>query len=552
LVAVQVPIEYDGLFEFLEDYRAHISQLRYTIPTPEPLQVGEEVEICFSLPLLGEEVGVAGQVIQPLGDRAGVQLAGAGDDDGLARLENFYRFVGGVVEQMLRSGRFKVVGQWASGARSTVSDGATSAATGDVMAPLSERVSVGEAAESGVLSEAGLTEVLMGLYQRRATGVFEVRSAGGRRLGWMKNGGFVQWENDPVIEEECLGVLLTRAGKLTEAQLRESLRLMNERGQKQGECLIEMGVLSFPKLVMSLLTQVEIVTRNVFAMTEGTWSFSPAERLPSDLVTPPMKTPGFLYAFYKRRLSSLGPDEQEALLRPRLDQYTRFPDGVNWDDMRLKKEELGLIQILSRKSYRFRSVFTVSNMGRAKTVPVLLALMELDILQFADSEDVAQVEDRWRTELSEKITLQSNQNPFEIIEVHWTSQGAQVESGYQKTRAEYQEFGRGAVLSPEIDALRQEILANIETAYAAVKDKATRRKTRKAHYEAQQHEFSADLLARQGEMLMVRGKWDEVMDNLERALELTPKSGKIRALLDKAHKKRAGFSARTMTDDIEL
>jgi len=551
-VVVQVPIRYDNLFDFLEDYRAHISELRYTIPIPpEPLSAGQEVSVCFSVPLLGEDAAVAGRVIHLQDDRAGVEFSG-GNDEGLARLESFYRYVGQVVEQMLRSGRFKVTGQWAEGASPVASGSTLTAAATDVTAALSERVATGEPIKRGTISEAGITTALMDLYHERATGVFSVRTEQGHRLGWLKNGGFVQWENDPVIEEECLGVLLTRAGKLSEQQLRQSLKMMTETGQKQGECLIEMGVLTFPKLVMSLLTQVEIITRNVFSLESGSWTFSPAERLPTDLITPPMKTPGFLYGFYKRRVAALPPSEQEALLAQHFDEYTRVAPGVNWDDMRLKKDELGLVQILQRKSYLFRSVFSVSNMGRAKTVPVLLALVELEILQFAASEGEEQVQERWRSQLQAKVTTQMNQNPFEMLEIHWTSQTRQVQVGYDKLRAEYESFGKGADLSPEADALRSEILKNVDEAYAALKDKSTRQKTRKKYYEPQQHEFSADLLARQAEMLMVRRKWDEVMDNLGRALELMPKSAKTRALLEKAEKKRAGFSAVTLTDDLDL
>jgi hypothetical protein len=145
-----------------------------------------------------------------------------------------------------------------------------------------------------------------------------------------------------------------------------------------------------------------------------------------------------------------------------------------------------------------------------------------------------------------------NQTPFEVLEIHWTSQTAQVEVGYQRICTEYTDFGRGADLWPEADALRNQILENIETAYAALKDKSTRQKTRKKHYEPQQHEFSADLLSRQAEMLMVRRKWDEVMDNLGRALELMPKSGRIRALLETARKKRAGHAAAPLTDDLDF
>ena len=86
----------------------------------------------------------------------------------------------------------------------------------------------------------------------------------------------------------------TRAGKLTEDQLRTSLEMMRDSGQARN-LFCRDGVLTFPKLIMSLATQVEIITRR-FALTSGTYSFSPVERLP-DVITPPMKTPGFLFVY---------------------------------------------------------------------------------------------------------------------------------------------------------------------------------------------------------------------------------------------------------------
>ncbi|MEE2828167.1 MAG: hypothetical protein VX498_03180, partial [Myxococcota bacterium] len=452
---VHVPIQYSNLLDFLEDYRAHISGLNYTIPTSEPLKVGDEVEIAFSVPGLGETVQVSGRVVHSEPDRAGVEIAGD-VGDGLPRLEGFFRFVGQIVEQMLLSGRFKVAAPWAPGAAPAMSPaaGAPPPQAGDPQAPLSERVTVGAPTRSGAVSEEGLTEALMGLYKERATGVFEVRSDLGRRMGWLKSGGFVQWENDPVIEEECLGVLLTRAGKMSEKQLRDSLKMMNETGKKQGECLIEMGVLTFPKLVMSLLTQVEIITRNVFGMTTGTWSFSPAERLPADLITPVMKMPGFLFDYYKRRITNLPQAQLEERQAPLLDRYTQLSSEVNWDDMRMKKVERGLIEILEKKSYRYRSVFTISNMGRNKTVPVLLALADLKVLSFVDSEDSTQVDERLRSQLTQKTRHQTDQNPFEVLEIHWTSQSEQVEAGYKKIRAEYEKFGSGRDLPEDVEQMR--------------------------------------------------------------------------------------------------
>ncbi len=541
---VSVPIQYDDLFEFLEDYREAISQLRYTIPVDEPLPIGEAVAVQFYVPVLDETISVHGQVSEALPDDLAELSLDPDHGDGVPRLEGFYRFVGKLVEEMLVSGRFKVAGQWAAGhaPAHAVGPGASSAAVAAAAAEGSklDTTQLGAPANSGVVEEEAMTELMMSLYRSRATGVLEVKAETGRRLGWMKKGGFIQWENDPVVEEECLGVLLARANKLTEEQLKFSLKRMNETGQKQGECLIEMGALTFPQLVMSLMTQTEIVTRNVFAMKDGTFSWFPMETLPGDFVTPPMKTPGFLFAYYKRRVAQMTPKDIEKMQAPLRDQYTVIADDVNWDDLRMKKVELGLVEILRKKSYRYRELNSVSNMGRGPTLQVLLAMIKLGVLSFVGTEDRTQVMDRLRGQLELKLAHQADQNPFELLEIHWTSRTEQVTESYERMKAEYARFGRGVELDSDIEDRRVKILANIDKAFASLKDKPIRQETRKRHYEPQQHDFSADLLFKQGEMLLVRGAMTEAVENLERACELMPNIGKYKQMLAQAKRQAGG------------
>ncbi|MCP4869728.1 MAG: tetratricopeptide repeat protein [Proteobacteria bacterium] len=534
-MSVSVPIQYDDLFEFLEDYRSSISQLQYIVPVDQPVNEGDAVAVEFTVPVLGEVVTAHGRVSSSEEGAAALALdPDAGD--GIPQLEGFYRFVGSLVEAMLVSGRFKVTGQWAAGA------GYAAAGASAVARVEGQAIDLTSLTpdRTGVVEEVAMTELLMDLYRLRGTGVLEVRSETGRRLGWMKKGGFVQWENDPVIEDECLGVLLNRAGKLTEEQLKHSLTRMNETGQRQGECLIESGALTFPQLVMSLMTQAEIVTRNVFAMREGTWSWFPLDPLPGEYVTPPMKTPGFLFTYYKKRVTQTSKADLQKMQTPLMDQYTILADDINWDDLRLKKTELGLVDILSRKSYRYREIFSVSNMGRGLTMQVALALVQLGVLGFVDSEDTEQVMERLRKQLVVKLNHQMDQNPFEILEVHWTSLTPAIRVSYDRMKAEYDRFGKGVTLADDVESRRQEILTNIEGAWKRLNETATRQETRKQYYEAQQHDFSADLLFRQGEMLVMRKKYSEAVDALERAVELMPHVAKYRAMLKTARRDGAG------------
>jgi len=531
-VARNVPIHYSDLFAFLEDYRTAIRASQYTIPTPEPVQRGDEVELQLTVPMLDGSVSLFGRVIAPMGPHAGVQLDLA-EGDGPARLEAFYQLIGRLVESMLSSGRFQVTGQWAEGATPMVAmPGA--AASAPITGGVPEAGTLGEASHSGDLSLSSLTELFMALYLDKAHGFLEVTSESGRRVGFLHKGGVVQWLSDPIIEDECLGVLLTQAKKLTPDQLRESLEMMSETNSLQGECFIELGFLTFPQVVMSLMTQVEIITRNVFGTGEGNYKFYPRERLDRSYPNPPMKSPGFLFYYFKRSYASRPAAEVEAEYKPLLDRYSLLSPDVTWDDLRLKKEERALVDILLKKSYRFREIFAISSMGRSLTLQALMALLRLNIIEFVAQEDTEQILRRISTQLARKVTFQQNQHEFDLLEVHWTSCTPQVEEGYQKIRAEYDGFARGLELSAETEGQRQQILANIERAYAALKDPRSRKQVRSQHYEPQQHESNAELMARKAEMLIVRGAWADVIDNYERAIELMPKVAKYHRDLKKA------------------
>lgn len=552
-------LEYTGLFEFLEDYRENLSQLRATVPAGPDTRIGDEYWIQVAVPVLDDVVPVVGRVMFTQDGAAGLQLdAEAGD--GLPRLEGFYRFTGRMLEAMLRSGRVKVTGQWAEGAVPVVAtagaqhfaampSGAMPAAPGPAAlsrsgnAPLIEVLrdrDLGPASITGALDEKSLSELFMRLSSEKSTGYLDIRAEGGRRLCLVKGGGPVQFLSDPVLQDECLGVLLHKAGRLTEEQLKRSLEKMAETGQKQGQCLVELGVLSFPQLVVSLMTQAEIVLRGLLKGGKGTWSFHPAPGFDVEIVTPPMKTPGFLFRYFQKRATTLREDDVTRYFEPLLDRYTLVAKDIAWDDMRLKVEEKKFIEILSGKSRRLREVNSVSNLGRSATSQLLYALLELKLLTFVDAEDEGQVHERWRRQLQTKLDNLDGQNPFEQLEVHWTSRSPQVEAAWARLRKEYEGFGRGATLPPELEAVRQRILDTLKKSYAMLREAPSRQECRKKNYEAQQLDFSADLLFKQGEMLMVRGRWAEVIDNFERAVELMPNVPKYRQFLANAQKQASG------------
>ena len=549
-MALTVPKTYDDLFAFVEDYRTNLKNLTTMIDVPSPVAVGDDVTIQVHVPVLEEQVSICGRVMAPMGNKAGLQLDEG--DSGLIKLGEKYALLGRLVEALLLSGRFKIVGSWAPGATPVVPGpvaGAAPVSTPAVSTPavsarpasaLVDPYTLGASDRSGDMTMERITDLLMSLHRSEETGVIEFRVGTQRRLAYVKNGGIVQYVSDPIVEEHCLGVLLARAGRVTPEQLQQSLDKMNATGAKQGEVFVEMGVLSFPQLVMSLMTQVDIITRTLLPLNEGTWQYWKLDSIPNTVITPPMKTPAFLFGYYRHQIAQTPRGEIESRLEPHFDKYVVLAKDTNWDEMRLKKTERGLVDILAARSYRFREVFSVSNTGRGATEQLMLALMELGLFDLVDEEDEAQVHNRMVSQLEKKLLFMRDQNPFERLETHWTSRTAHVEKAYRRMKDEYENYSKGAVLPSEAESFRRQILDNIEEAYEALKSTAVRQETRKKYYEPMQHEFSADLLFKQGEMLIVRELWEEALDNFERAIELKPREGKYRKFRDMAANRVGG------------
>ena len=88
---------------------------------------------------------------------------------------------------------------------------------------------------------------------------------------------------------------LRASGLLSKEQLAESLQHMEDRGCRQGEAFIEMGLMTFPQLVMVLGKQVEFILQQIMQERNAKWAFYPLDNLPEQFLPPPLRVPSLLY-----------------------------------------------------------------------------------------------------------------------------------------------------------------------------------------------------------------------------------------------------------------
>ncbi len=397
-------------------------------------------------------------------------------------------------------------------------------------------VQAADAARSGSLGDRSLQDAMLDLAVQRTTGLLVLHCADGRkRVGFWNKGGPVGFRTDPVQEAEVLGVLLFKAGQVDKAQLAESLERMKRTGQRQGEAFIEMGLMTFSQLIMVLGKQTEFVLQRVLAETAGTWEFHDLDSLPEQFLPPPVRVPSLLYRSLVAKARSLPAEQLAAAYRKNIDQYIHFNEKVSsiLADVQFDAAERKILEIMHSNTWRMREVFSMSPISRQGTAAVLWAMVELQFLEFDRDEDA----ERYLRRVSEMVDRKRRQlrkcTHFEVLDVHWISLPEEIEAGYQRLREETDPSNYTGLSQELVDGLMT-IRARMDESHALLMNDARRREYRKTFLEPMMISQSAELLAKKGEMAIMRKDRREGSLCFAKALELEPNNAEYREGLQRA------------------
>ena len=390
---------------------------------------------------------------------------------------------------------------------------------------------------SGSLGDRSIRDAMMAVAVEKRTGLFTLTRPDGRtRWGFWQRGGPVGWRTEPMEEEEVLGVLLYRAGTLTREQLQESLALMERTGVRHGEALIEMGICTFPQLVLMLQKQVEYVLQRALREREGTWSFHLLEDLPERFLAPPLRVAGLLYKALLAHARQMPATELGTLLKPWFDHYVFLAPGVDKtiEEMKLTTDEQAFVQILHKTPYRLRELAAVSSLSRAHTAAAVWCLHDLNLIEFRAETTGVREKERFERELAAKRNAAKGATLFERLELHWICTGAEVDAALKRARSEWgpqTATRKGEQYRPALE----EIAAGVEDAAKVLTNDASRREYRASIIEKMKIEQSAEMLAKKGEMAIMKEAWREAQDCFSKALELRPGTPEYREGLSRSN-----------------
>lgn len=372
-------------------------------------------------------------------------------------------------------------------------------------------------------------QFLIQIASQELTGLMVFNLGETMRYGFYSKGGPVGWRSEPMIQSEVLGMLLLQAGQLSEDQIQESLRLMQDKEIRQGKALLDMGLITYPQLTMILGKQTEFILEQTLNLSSGVVEFYELEELPEQFITPKIKLGTILFRRAYQASRKLTFEELGRSNATHLNQYVTFSNnfiGLS-GTLGLSNEERKLVDIIGAKTWRLREIFTISPLSKGKTSSFIYAFNFLGFFNYSDKEDGARSRERFLDRLKAMNRIVQRGSFFDILEIHWICLPQEIETAFQKKTFEFSDAELGDY-SVEFENEINKIRKRFNEGYRTLKDDQSRRAYRITLIEKDLILNSADLLSKKGEMAIMRFDKREACACFSKALELVPNHKQFR------------------------
>ncbi len=228
----------------------------------------------------------------------------------------------------------------------------------------------------GSIKKTPVAPVLGKLWRQKETGALLLRNDKVKKIIYMDAGEVVAVKSNLV--SECLGRLLVRERLITADQCTESIKRMKSSGNRQGQVLVEMNVVTDKNLQFGLEMQLETKLFEVFLWDSGEYRFNSS-------IAPELRdgvqiewrggaliVEGIRRAFDETRLRSL--------MVPILDVPLTYRDPhINLSGLRFTKAELDALQQL-RDGRTTRELLGTMPLDPPDALRVIYTLIALDLI----------------------------------------------------------------------------------------------------------------------------------------------------------------------------
>lgn len=155
-----------------------------------------------------------------------------------------------------------------------------------------------EISQRGNLRDHSIPETLVYLNRTRATGTLSVNTPLFTKSIYLIKGDAIFASSS--YEDDRLGEMLLKAGKITVEQYDKSVEMLKTTGKRQGAILVELGYLTPKELFWGVKYQVKEIIYSLFQLEDGAYEFEEGDVPTQEVITLKLSMGNLIYEGVKR------------------------------------------------------------------------------------------------------------------------------------------------------------------------------------------------------------------------------------------------------------
>ena len=229
---------------------------------------------------------------------------------------------------------------------------------------------------TGNIKKISLIKILVYLNRNRMTGTLIVTTPVFTKKVYLMKGDAIFASS--TYEDDRLGEMLIKAGKITLEQYDESVELLKKTGKRQGAILVERGYLSPKDLFWGVKYQVKEIIYSLFQIEDATYEFQEGEIPQQEVITLKMSTGNLIYEGVKRidnwtRIKKEMP-HSDIVLKLSSDPVSLF------QDIELSQQDRKMLSIIDG-SKTIKQLISSSWIGSFEATKILYVLWSIGVIK---------------------------------------------------------------------------------------------------------------------------------------------------------------------------
>ncbi len=388
----------------------------------------------------------------------------------------------------------------------------------------------------GNIKTYSISKVLSYLNKKRYTGTLIVKTPVFTKKVFLVKGDAIFAASS--YEDDRLGEMLIKAGKITLEQFEQSVNLLKKTGKRQGAILVELGYLTPKDLFWGVKYQVKEIIYSLFQLEDAEYEFIEGEVPANEVITLKMSMGNLIYEGLKR-IDNWTRIKNEI---PSVDSVLRLSTNpvMLFQDIELSSQDKKMLSMIDgRRS--IKEIVDSSWVNSFEALKILYVLWSVGILEekktteilTQKTEDIEEqvsfneifqpLTDETSEEFIHKVDrLYLNLNTlsdYELLEVDRDTDEETLKKNYYRLSREFHPDRYFSSTDPNIKDKLQAIFDSITNAYETLKTTIKGGVSSKV-------ELNAEDFFIKGIEEIKQGQFQNATESFKRAIELNAKNAK--------------------------